>query len=849
MKKLNLSISILFITLFLPSLWNGSGLSAQNIAITDDDTYTADPSAMLDVKSINKGVLLPRLTTVQRNLVSNPATGLLVFDTNENTYYFYNGTAWVNVSSGAQVWNQTGSQVHLADPSNNVGVGTSNPQNKLSVKGDASSGNNEAIFSVVSPSGDTLFAVYPDGTRIYVNDSPAKAIGSKGGFAVGGFSPAKAGTTNEYLRVTPDSVRIYIEENSGAKAIGSKGGFAVGGFSPAKTLINDYLSVNSDSINVSKSLYIPRMTTTERDNLGFTPSEALIIFNTTDKCMQIYENDVWSNIWCFNCAPAIIIQPTSKTICEGNDTTFFVSATGTNLQYQWQVSSNGGTTWNNITNGGTNPTYSGATSWSLSLLNVPAGYNSYQYRCVATASCTPSVTSVATVLSVNALTAITSQPANQQLSDNCNVTFSVSTVGTNNVYKWQESSDGGISWNDLSDGGTNPAYSGSASGSLTLSNVVSNYNNYKFRCIINNTCSPDVISNAAILTVPQYATITSQPANQQLLSDCSVNFNITASGSGNSYQWQQSSDGGSSWNNISNGGSSPAYSGATYYTLNLSNVPLSFNNYKYRCNLASTCRLDVLASNAATLSISFNAPVAVNATNIAKTSFTADWNSVPGATNYYIDVSTVSNFSSFVSGYENLSLPLFSDYNVTGLSQNTVYYYRVRAKVCNYLTSNSNTITQTTAQYAVGDNYGGGIVFYVNSQGQGGYVAPTSDQSSGAQWGCNGTGIEGADDTGLGTGCLNTGDYQVDCNEAGMAPYICDNLVLNGYSDWCLPSKDELNQIYINKSIIGGFSTNYYWSSSEYNDYNNAWSINFNNGTSVYDYKTSSFNVRCFRDF
>ncbi|MBI4646398.1 MAG: hypothetical protein HY738_07350, partial [Bacteroidia bacterium] len=91
--------------------------NSQNIAITDDDGYQAHSSAMLDVKSTNKGVLLPRLTTAQRNAVINPATGLLVFDTDQKVYYFYNGTDWVDVSSGSteNYWTKNGINIYLAD--------------------------------------------------------------------------------------------------------------------------------------------------------------------------------------------------------------------------------------------------------------------------------------------------------------------------------------------------------------------------------------------------------------------------------------------------------------------------------------------------------------------------------------------------------------------------------------------------------------------------------------------------------------------------------------------------------------------------------------------------------------
>jgi ribosomal protein L11 len=133
----------------------------------------------------------------------------------------------------------------------NLGVGTNAPNAKLEVKADASIGPEDAIFHVLNVSGDTIFAVYPEGVRINVIDDPAKSSGSKGGFAVGGFSPSKGASTNKYLHVSPDSVRIYIEDLPESKSSGSKGGFAVGGFSPSKVGQQYTLfTVNDDSAQV-----------------------------------------------------------------------------------------------------------------------------------------------------------------------------------------------------------------------------------------------------------------------------------------------------------------------------------------------------------------------------------------------------------------------------------------------------------------------------------------------------------------------------------------------------------------------------------------------------------------------
>jgi hypothetical protein len=94
-------------------------------------------------------------------------------------------------------------------------------------------------------------------------------------------------------------------------------------------------------------------------------------------------------------------------------------------------------------------------------------------------------------------------------------------------------------------------------------------------------------------------------------------------------------------------------------------------------------------------------------------------------------------------------------------------------------------------------------------------VATIADISSGAIWGCQGTTISGADGTALGTGNQNTIDIMAGCADAGIAARLCGDLVEGGYSDWYLPSKDELNKLYLNKDAIGGFTSNYYWTSTE----------------------------------
>jgi hypothetical protein len=77
-------------------------ISTQLSAQVGIGTDTPDNTAMLEVQSTSKGVLFPRMTTVQRTGIATPATGLHVFDTNSNSLWFYNGSFWVNYAAQAK---------------------------------------------------------------------------------------------------------------------------------------------------------------------------------------------------------------------------------------------------------------------------------------------------------------------------------------------------------------------------------------------------------------------------------------------------------------------------------------------------------------------------------------------------------------------------------------------------------------------------------------------------------------------------------------------------------------------------------------------------------------------------
>jgi hypothetical protein len=163
--------------------------------------------------------------------------------------------------------------------------------------------------------------------------------------------------------------------------------------------------------------------------------------------------------------------------------------------------------------------------------------------------------------------------------------------------------------------------------------------------------------------------------------------------------------------------------------------------------------------------------------------------------------------------------------NLTGLTPLTTYY--VRAYATNSVgTSYGNELSFTTSPLTIGTNYAGGIVFYLDSTGQHGLVCAPSDQGS-FQWGCYGTDISGTS-TAFGTGMVNTLAIVNGCNQRPIAASVCNDLVLNGYNDWYLPSRDELSLMYQNLRTqnLGNFSNNSYWSSSQFGSFS-AWSVNF----------------------
>ncbi|MBU0486562.1 MAG: hypothetical protein KKA07_15690 [Bacteroidetes bacterium] len=327
----------------------------------------------------------------------------------------HNGTDWEASSK-------------LYNTGNNIGIGTTSPSGKLEVQGEVTDSANVPLFEVKDKDGNTVFAVYPEGARVFIQEGSTT---SNSGFSVFGRDGA---TETEWMKITEDSIRFYVMDDGGSKS-SNRGGFAVSGKAPNKSLSNEYLRVTPDSVRVyidtddsvppderkgfgvggfrevvgnadslvmqadREGFNVVYLTTTERDAI-LSPRLSSMIFNTTDSCLQIFLG-YWESIWCtpMNCVyPSIVDQPVNQALWPGGDVTFSVLATGSKLYYKWMESPDNGITWRFLTDGGTSPQYSGVRNDTMMILNASVSQTGYLYKCHITNACGTEISNPAALI-------------------------------------------------------------------------------------------------------------------------------------------------------------------------------------------------------------------------------------------------------------------------------------------------------------------------------------------------------------------------------------------------------------------------------------------------------------------
>ena len=266
--------------------------------------------------------------------------------------------------------------------------------------------------------------------------------------------------------------------------------------------------------------------------------------------------------------PGIVTQPIDKTVCEGLNTIFSVSASNVpSLGYRWQVDFTG-LGYVDLTESAVYQNVFGA---SLQIVGATTSMNGYKYR-VKVGTCAPDLFSNPVTLTVNTLPTITTSPTNKTICPGENATFTVTATGTGLTYQWQRDTGNGLS-----------NIPGGTTSTFTEAIVASSFNNYKYQCRVSGTCTPFATSTPATLTVNE-TKINTHPANTTAcVGDSKILF-VVASGASLSYQWKE--DKGQGFANVVDGG---IYSGATTANLGLSGLTVAMKGYKYQCVASGTC--------------------------------------------------------------------------------------------------------------------------------------------------------------------------------------------------------------------------------------------------------------------
>ena len=263
-----------------------------------------------------------------------------------------------------------------------------------------------------------------------------------------------------------------------------------------------------------------------------------------------------SSVLTVHSAPGILTSPISQTVVAGHSVTFSAAGSGNPAPtVQWQQSTNGGTSFSNIT---------GATGVTYTINSPTASQNGYLYRAVFTNSVGSATTSAA-LLTVQSAPTITRNPANTTVNAGQTATLTAAATGNPAVsVQWQSSTDAGVTYSNIA---------GATSATLSLAGVTASQNGVKYRAIFTNAVG-SVTTTSATLTVLFAPIIVTNPASQSIAVGSSVTFTAAATANpASTVQWQVSTDGGTTFTNIG---------GATRTSYTIAKTTASQNGYQYR---------------------------------------------------------------------------------------------------------------------------------------------------------------------------------------------------------------------------------------------------------------------------
>ncbi len=287
-----------------------------------------------------------------------------------------------------------------------------------------------------------------------------------------------------------------------------------------------------------------------------------------DNCNESYTSTAQLSI---KIVPQVLAQPQANTeTCEGSNTSISITAQGTNISYQWQVSDDGNT-FTNISSSNTD--YYGTQTPTLGFNNPVLEDNTRFYRCFVSNEC-DNTSSNAVHLLVREVAQLNTHPESQNICESEDVSFNITADGDGLMYTWQVNAGGG--WIDLDN---DNHYNGVHSPSLTIHSVGMYMNNYEYRCEISSPCHDDIYSNPATLNIlpkPNNVSISSS-MGLDICEGNSTQLSVSGANSSYTYQWKLNSSNISGETNstltVSEPGAYSVYvvnsSGCSYETSNL----------------------------------------------------------------------------------------------------------------------------------------------------------------------------------------------------------------------------------------------------------------------------------------
>lgn len=340
--------------------------------------------------------------------------------------------------------------------------------------------------------------------------------------------------------------------------------------------------------------------------------------------------------------PSITVQPVNATKDAGQTASFSIVASGTQITYHWQVSTNNGLDWINLANGSG---YSGVLTANMAIANVSPALNGYLYRCIVTGTCLPDATSDPALLTIiptpqiigvtcgsytgcagELIIPVTVSNFDSVGSFSLGLNFPNALVFFTGIQNQQSVLNQGmlvanaagnqvfVSWASQIAANISPTpailfeliFSGNLGGTGSFTWDVSTPGNCEF-----STSSGAIIQSTytnGSLNLLQPPLITSQPQNTTKEAGQTAIFSVTATGASLWYQWQESIDYGTTWTTV----------GTNNHNLSLSGVSLGMNGYEYRCLVNGSCEptdtsdIAVLTVIPATQVISVSLPTITN---------------------------------------------------------------------------------------------------------------------------------------------------------------------------------------------------------------------------------------------